>query len=86
LDGGPGVVVPLGNGGFVAPVGTPRGLLRTPADGLAQATDVTRMIRHAECPLNHGSNPRSRPELAPEAVCLGAALEEAGQLSELFGS
>ena len=40
FDGGPGVVAPPGNRRLVALAGAPGGLLRTPADRLAQAADM----------------------------------------------
>jgi hypothetical protein len=86
LNGGPGLLAPLGNGRFGALAGSARRLLRTPANGLAQATDLTRMIRHAERRLTHRRNPAPAPELPSEAIGFGATLEEAGQLRELFGS
>jgi hypothetical protein len=42
--------------------------------------------RHAECLLNHRGHSAPGPELPPEAVGFWATLEEAGQLSQLFGS
>ena len=46
---------------------------------------MARMIGHAEHQLNDRSDPAAGPELPPEAVRFGAALEQARQLGELCG-
>ena len=64
--------------------GTARRLLRTPTDGFAQAADMARMIPDAKFQLHHGGDPATGPELAPEAIGFGAALQIVGQARELF--
>ena len=85
FDGRPGVVAPAPDGGLVALACPAGGLLRAPADRLAHAADMARMVGDAECHSNHGRDPAAGPELSPEAVRFGATVQEFGQLGELLG-
>ena len=75
----------LGNRGFVALAGAPGGLLRAPADRLAQAADMARMVRDAEFQTNHGGDPATGPDLAPKAIGFGPSVQQLGQARQLLG-
>jgi hypothetical protein len=47
---------------------------------------MARMVGDAECELNHGGNPAAGPELSPEAIGFGTAVQQPRQLGQLVGS
>jgi hypothetical protein len=47
---------------------------------------MTGMVRDAKGELNHGSDPTAGPQLPPETIGFGTALQQGRQLSELLGS
>jgi hypothetical protein len=56
---------------FVALAGAPGGLLRAPAEHLAQAAHMARVVRDTECQLHDGGDTAAGPDLAPEAIGFG---------------
>jgi hypothetical protein len=85
FDRHPGGRAPTSDGGLVALAGAAGGLLRTPPQGLAQAADVTRVVRDAKFRSKHSGNPTTSPELPSEAIGFGAALQQGGHAGELLG-
>jgi hypothetical protein len=66
----------VGNGRFDALPSAPRRLLATLADRLAHAADPGEMVRDATREANHRGEAAPCPELAPEAIGVGALLQQ----------
>src|SRR5919197_4836439 len=77
--------IPAGNRRFVALAGAPSWLLRAPADHLAQAANMAWVVRDAECQVNDGGDTAAGPDLSPEAIGFGPALQQLWQTSQLLG-
>ena len=61
------------------------GDLRGPSQSLEQARDLALAVRDAELLSDDPGDPVTGPDLAPEAIGLGAVPEEVGDQAELLG-
>jgi hypothetical protein len=62
--------------GFIPFPGIQGWLLWTPAEGFQSAGQVVRVVAHAECHQNHGTDAQERPAIGVKARLEGALLED----------
>lgn len=85
FDLGPALAAPRTDGGFVTLGGARDGLLRSPAEPLEDAAQVGAGVRDPELLLHELHDTRAGPDVAAEAVVLGALREQVRELLELLG-
>jgi hypothetical protein len=83
VDGGPSLVPPVRDGGFIALPGSTRGLLGTPVKRLAQAADMGGMRGDAKLHAHDGGHASSGPKLAQKTIGFGALLQQGRQAAKL---
>ncbi len=85
FDRRPALGLPAGNR-FLIPLGrAPLRFLEAQTERPNQFADVPAMVAHAEGSLDDCRDPLGRPEISREAVRLGSAVQQLGNLHPLLG-